>query len=474
MRDILPRFSTVRALIVGDCMLDRYIEGNVTRISPEAPAPIVSVVGEHVCLGGAANVAAGTAALGCRTDLAGVIGADSAGEAVRELAAQLGVNTEQLMAAAAASTICKTRILADRKQQLLRLDRDGDAAARTRAAKSLSETLSRGESDHNVIVLADYEKGTLFPELIRLVIERCATARIPVIVDPKKEDFSVYAGATVITPNLAELERASRRKLFNHEEIVAAARALRLRYTFGAVVCTCGADGMVLVSEDRATRIPAHVREVADVAGAGDTVVATLAACLGGGASIDDACRVASLAAGLAVAQPSVYVVRLDELERANRRHSCKIVSPAKASALAQGVRDKGRKIVFTNGCFDVLHAGHLAYLEEAKLLGDELIVGLNSDESIARLKGHSRPRMALEHRAALLAGLTCVDWVLPFTEDTPEALLQILRPDVLVKGGDYSPDEIRGAEFVRSYGGEVCVTKFIEGLSTTKILERF
>ncbi|HZW29541.1 MAG TPA: D-glycero-beta-D-manno-heptose 1-phosphate adenylyltransferase, partial [Isosphaeraceae bacterium] len=286
-------------------------------------------------------------------------------------------------------------------------------------------------------------------------------------------DFTAYARATVVTPNLLEAERAAGRPLAGDEAIARAADQLRTELALDALLITRGPDGMTLAHAGGTTHIPAQVRDVADVTGAGDTVVAVLAACLGSGWDLADACRLANRAAGIAVSHPGTYVVHADELAMAWKGLSPKILQRPAARQRLSEARRRGRTIVFTNGCFDILHAGHLACLEGSKRLGDLLVVGLNSDASVRGLKGDSRPVITEENRASLLAGLACVDVVVLFDEPTPAALIEELEPDVLVKGGDYTPDQIAGAEFVRRRGGRVVVLPLVPGLSTTAILER-
>jgi D-beta-D-heptose 7-phosphate kinase/D-beta-D-heptose 1-phosphate adenosyltransferase len=463
-------FRGMRALVVGDCMLDRYLHGMVGRISPEAPVPVVSVTGQCDCLGGAANVAAGIAALGGTVELAGVIGADAAGEQLRLLCAEAGVGFDLLLEQAAVTTVCKTRIVAGKFQQLLRLDQDGSKSAREPSVEHYTQLVSQLQ-DFDVCVLADYEKGTLSPPLVTQIVRACRRAGVPCVVDPKKVDSTPYAGATVLTPNVLELEHVVGRPLPSHDAIIAAAKDLRSRLELDWLLCTRGAEGMLLVSETETTSIPAQVHEVADVTGAGDTVVAVVALCLAKGWDMRAACQLATLAAGITVSQPRTYVVTAAELEQAAGGRSTKILDWTAAAARVRAARATGRRIVFTNGCFDILHAGHLSCLEQAKCLGDVLVLGLNSDASVRCNKGPSRPRIGQWHRAALLAGLACVDLVVLFDQETPEQLIYRLAPDVLVKGGDYDADQIVGADFVRRRGGEVVTLPLLQGLSTTAIL---
>jgi D-beta-D-heptose 7-phosphate kinase/D-beta-D-heptose 1-phosphate adenosyltransferase len=461
----------VKGLVLGDLMLDRYLEGRVHRISPEAPVPVVALQREWTNPGGAGNVAASLAALGCGVTVAGAVGRDAEGRQLAQCLTAAG-DVRLSLIEHDAPTICKTRILAGSHQQMMRIDQDSRRDEYVQAAEDLRRRVVPLIREHQVVVLADYEKGTLSPELVRDVIEECRRRNIPCLVDPKKLDFSVYARATLLTPNLLETERAVGRPLPTVEQITAAARDLRRQFELDYMLVTRGPDGMTLAGPEAVTHFPAEVREVADVTGAGDTVVTALAAWLARGRDIHEACRVASIAAGIAVSRPGCYVVKAGELERALLGHSPKIADVDAAEAYLTAERRAGRRIVFTNGCFDILHAGHLACLESARELGDLLVVGLNSDASVRRLKGPGRPVNSEGHRANLLAGLACVDMVVVFDQDTPEALLQRLRPDILVKGANYSAEEVVGADIVRAYGGQVTTIPLIEGLSTTAIIK--
>jgi D-beta-D-heptose 7-phosphate kinase/D-beta-D-heptose 1-phosphate adenosyltransferase len=435
--------------------------------------PVVSLQRERSRPGGAGNVAASLASLGCRVTVGGVVGRDGEGRLLCERLCESGVGGVAVVEDERARTVCKTRVLAGGHQQMLRLDQDGSRAAFEAAAAALEARVFPLLPEHQVVVLADYDKGTLPEGLIRKVVAECRRRRTPCVVDPKKADFSVYAGATLLAPNVFETERALGSALADEEAIGRAALGLRARLGLEAMLITRGPDGMTLAHGDQVTHFPAKVREVADVTGAGDTVVAVLAACLAAGCDAPEACRVASLAAGIAVSKPGTYAVKAGELEVALRGHPLKVLDWQTARAHAAEAHRAGRRVVFTNGCFDILHAGHLSCLERARALGDLLVVGLNSDGSVRRLKGPNRPVNPEGRRAALLAGLACVDVVVLFEEDTPEDLVRCLRPDVLVKGGDYRPDNIAGADFVRAHGGEVVILPHLEGLSSTSILTK-
>jgi D-beta-D-heptose 7-phosphate kinase/D-beta-D-heptose 1-phosphate adenosyltransferase len=466
-------FDGVRALVVGDAMLDRYILGGVRRVSPEAPVPVVSRQREWDCPGGAANVAASVAALGARVTFAGVVGRDEHAGRLRRSLSDFGVADLRLAEPPGVTTIAKTRILAADQHQLLRLDDDGNRADFERAAADLIADVMPIVRDHQVLCLADYDKGTLTTGVLRALIDEARRCGVPCLVDPKKLDFGVYAGATILTPNVHETERAVGRALTSQAAVEAVAVELRRHLRLDHMLVTRGADGMTLAGPGGVEHFRAQVREVADVAGAGDTVSAAVAVCLACGWDVSAACRLAGTAAAIAVSKPGVYVVRAAELRRARQGGSTKVVDWDTARTRLEEARRRGRQIVFTNGCFDILHTGHLYCLEQARRLGDLLVVGLNSDASVKLNKGPNRPVVGEAQRAALLAGLSCVDVVVLFDELTPTLLVRHLEPDVLVKGGDYDPATMAGAEFVTSRGGSVVTIPLLAEFSTTSILEK-
>lgn len=467
----IAELAGAKILVLGDCMLDRYLHGSVGRISPEAPVPIVAVERESCCLGGSGNVAASIAALGGDVTLAGAIGSDADARRLHELCCEMGIGQAALTECPVLRTISKTRVVAGRYQQLLRLDHDGRREQVETTALELEPQWLRLIPGHDLVVLADYDKGNLPASVVQHVVAECRSRQVPCIVDPKKADFSTYSGATVLTPNVHEAERAVGQPLDDERRLRDAAKRLREQLHLTYMLITRGAKGMLLAAADGTHDIPAEVREVADVSGAGDTVVAILALGLARGWPMVEACRLASVAAGIAVNKPRTYVVQAHELDRAWSGQSVKIVARAAAAERIATARRAGHDIVFTNGCFDILHAGHLSLLERARKLGDLLVLGLNSDTSVRLNKGALRPAISELHRAALLAGLACVDLVVLFDEATPEALIRELAPDVLVKGGDYDPATIVGADYVRQRGGRVVVLPLVEGLSTTGIL---
>jgi len=465
---ILPDFSALRLLVAGDVMLDRYWQGATSRISPEAPVPVVRITDFDDRAGGAGNVALNIAALGGSVSLLGVTGDDEAADALQRCLEVAGIDCH-FDRLEERQTITKLRVLS-RHQQLIRLDFEAPSPA---GADTLVERF-RQHLDHcDIVVLSDYAKGTL-AEAARL-IGLARNAGRPVVVDPKGDDFSRYRGATLITPNLAEFE-AVVGPCGDEATLCEKGYALCRELALEALLVTRSEQGMTLLQPDgTALHLPTHAREVYDVTGAGDTVVATLATALAAGLPLADAARLANHAAGIAVGKLGTATVTPAELRRALRPtppDSTGIIDETSLLDAIQQARANGETIVMTNGCFDILHAGHVAYLEEARRHGDRLIVAVNSDESVRRLKGQNRPINPLRQRMEVLAGLRAVDWVVPFTEETPERLICKLLPDVLVKGGDYRPDEVAGGACVRRNGGKVVIAGFTDGLSTSAIIE--
>jgi D-beta-D-heptose 7-phosphate kinase/D-beta-D-heptose 1-phosphate adenosyltransferase len=466
----LPPFQSAKVLVAGDIMLDRYWHGPAARISPEAPVPVVRVSGSDERLGGAGNVALNLAALGAEASLLGYCGADESGDAVARLAAAAGVEC-LLLRQARLPTITKLRVIS-RQQQLIRLDFE-ESFREVDPAPLAGEFRTRLASAQ-VVVLSDYGKGTLSE--VAALIDACRAADRPVLVDPKGADFSRYRHATLLTPNLSEFE-AIVGTCADQAQIEEKGRGLIGDLRLEALLITRGEHGMSLVRRDSpALHLPAHAREVFDVTGAGDTVISVLAASLAAGATLPDAVALANLAAGVVVGKLGTAAVSREELEYAvsgTKAHHRGTVDLESLLRLRDLARREGEKIVLTNGCFDILHPGHIHYLQQAKALGDRLVVLVNDDASVRRLKGQGRPINPLPHRLAMLAALECVDWVVPFAEDTPrEAICRIL-PDILVKGGDYrSVEAIAGHDCVQAHGGEVRLLEFVEGHSTTQLIE--
>jgi D-beta-D-heptose 7-phosphate kinase/D-beta-D-heptose 1-phosphate adenosyltransferase len=464
----VPDFTAVRVLIAGDVMLDRYWSGATDRISPEAPVPVVRVETMRERPGGAGNVAVNLAMLSASSTLLGVTGDDAAADALEAALAAYGIRS-RLARQPGIDTITKLRVLS-RHQQLLRLDFESDHLT---APPAFGGEFRAAVAEHALVVLSDYGKGSLSD--VQTLIDAARAAGKPVLVDPKGTDFERYRGATVVTPNRSEFE-AVVGACPTQADIAAKGERLRAELGLQALVVTRGEDGMTLIEADRPPlHLPTHAREVADVTGAGDTVVALLAAGLATGLSFADATALANLGAGLVVAKLGAAGVTAGELRRAVGEQAAASDGILDEAALLEMVRQAsaaGRPIVMTNGCFDVLHPGHVAYLRAARALGDRLVVAVNDDASVRRLKGAGRPVNRLEDRISMLAALEMVDWIVPFSEDTPARLIEQVLPDVLVKGGDYRPEEIAGYEAVTANGGDVRVVDFVPGHSTTALLD--
>lgn len=460
---------TPRILTVGDVMVDRYINGDVTRISPEAPVPVLAAQRETMRAGGAANVAANVAALGGTSRLLGVAGRDPGRHDLDSMMEAAGVATD-LIADDTGRTTEKIRLVSG-SQQIARFDRDGTVGPSALVAlRDRFETLA-GEAD--LILFSDYNKGTLagLPDLLAIA----RSLGRPSLVDPKRVDPERYRGAYLLKPNAAEFR--SLFGPFDEAGLVEHARSVLRRYEIEHLVLTRGARGMLLVSADGpAIERPTEALEVYDVSGAGDTVLAALAVALGGGVALERAVELSNVAAGIAVSHAGTYVVNTRDMDQriaASRYDHSKVVDTDTLQPLLEGHRRQGARIVFTNGCFDILHPGHVRMLKAAKAEGDILVLGLNSDASVRRLKGATRPINAFPDRAEVLAGLTAVDYVTEFGEDTPLELIRAVAPDVLVKGGDYRAEEIVGYDDVTSRGGRVVTVTFHAGHSTTSIASR-
>ena len=465
----IPDFSRTRVIVVGDVMLDRYLFGSTGRISPEAPVPVVHVNQTDNRPGGAANVAVNLASLGVETRLVGIVGKDTAADTLQSVLKQRNVACD-FSRVEDRPTITKTRVQS-RGQQLIRLDEENAAIAR---GDGIATALSRSLSGAGAVVLSDYGKGTL--SNIGELIEICREAAVPVLVDPKGTDFSKYRGASLLTPNQAEFEAVAG-ICETDDELVRHARRMIDELDLAALLVTRSEKGMLLVeSGEEPVFLSTQAREVYDVTGAGDTVIATLAGAVASGDELASAAALANLAAGLVVRKIGVASVTPGEIRVALHQRGQGgrgLVDPDELQAMVIESRGRNERIIMTNGCFDVLHAGHVSYLEEAKSLGDRLVVAVNDDDSVRRLKGESRPINALDDRLLVLAGLAAVDWVVSFSDDTPTSLIEKVLPDVLVKGGDYRAEDIVGAKAVLENGGEVRVLPFRDGHSSSRIIDR-
>jgi D-beta-D-heptose 7-phosphate kinase/D-beta-D-heptose 1-phosphate adenosyltransferase len=464
----IPDFSAVRIVVAGDAMLDEYWFGEAARISPEAPVPVVRTGSSEQRPGGAANVALNVAALGARSTLVAVVGADERGMELTSHLEALGVDC-RVVRSRTLPTIHKLRVLV-RNQQLIRLDSEQSFAS---CAAELAKLFSLAIEGADAVVLSDYGKGTL--SRASDLVEQCRRREVAVLIDPKGQDFDKYRGATVLTPNQSELETVVGHWV-DEADFAARAEALRARLDLEMLLVTRGERGMTLFARGAPPlTLGTHAREVFDVTGAGDTVIALLATGIAAGMPRADAVALANLGAGLVVGKIGVATVTRAELNLALHRHGSGgrgLVTVAELEELVRAAKARGERIVMTNGCFDILHAGHVAYLEEAKSLGDHLIVAVNEDASVKRLKGPSRPVTPLADRMAVLAGLAAVDWVVPFAEDTPASIIERLLPHVLVKGGDWEPSQIAGGAAVSANGGQVIVLPYRAGRSTTRLIE--
>jgi D-beta-D-heptose 7-phosphate kinase / D-beta-D-heptose 1-phosphate adenosyltransferase len=470
---ILDRYPGMHIWVVGDLMLDEYVMGAVERISPEAPVPVVRVRDTEHRLGGAANVARQVAALGAEVSLAGVIGDDATGDDFLRLCAAANIDTRAVIRLPERRTTRKLRVLGH-SQQLLRLDWEDVKPCAPQSSVRMISKLADGRRP-DAIILSDYAKGVLTPETIAGVTALRGTG--PVVVDPKHRDFTRYRGATTITPNLRELEAAAGQTLDADDTaaICAAARPLAQAAGLEAMVVTLGDRGMLVVPmQGRDTAVPAIQRAVYDVTGAGDTAISVLTLSLAANASLLNAAQLANAAAGVSVGQIGAVAVDAASIRDAfAARPDGKILGRDDLAARAATWRMAGKRIVFTNGCFDLLHAGHLSLLSQAAKLGDILVLAINSDASVSRLKGPERPLVPQEDRAAVLAALGFVDAVTIFDEDTPLEVLQSVRPNVLVKGGDYKLEEVVGRELIEATGGRVILVPLTPEKSTTALVER-
>lgn len=465
----LPDFSQAKILVIGDVMLDRYWFGDALRMSPEAPVPIVNINSIDNRPGGAGNVALNISALGAQVKLLGITGRD---EAASTLEKQLNAANvwHDLCKIEDLATIIKLRVIS-RHQQLLRLD--FEEKLKNAHKTTLIERFKQQLNTAKLIILSDYNKGTLSDP--QTLIQLAREALIPVLVDPKGNDFSIYQHATILTPNFKEFE-AVVGPCLTEQSLINKGRELMAKLHIQALLITRGEDGMTLINADTVTHFPAYAREVFDVTGAGDTVIAVLGSAFAAGLALETAASLANLAASLAVGKLGAAAISQPELLVALTGKTSFVSGIVNEEQLLQAVKEtraQGKKIVFTNGCYDIIHAGHVTTLQMAKQLGDYLIVAVNTDESIKKLKGDSRPINHLDHRMTVLAGLGVVDWVVPFADDTPERLLRLIRPDLLVKGGDYSLEQVVGADIVRAYGGEVRIMNHNIKTSSTAIIDR-
>jgi D-beta-D-heptose 7-phosphate kinase/D-beta-D-heptose 1-phosphate adenosyltransferase len=463
----LPDFSKTRVLVIGDVMLDRYWHGSVSRISPEAPVPVVKVGQNNHIPGGAANVAINVAALGANVTLLGLVGSDEPAAMLAQLLHQAHVQFQ--FAPTALPTITKLRILSQH-QQLIRLDFEEPYPLE--CLPDLHALYAEQIKHADIVIFSDYGKGALAQA--EPLIALAEQLQIPVFVDPKVDDITHYRGATLVTPNLKEFQQFVG-PAKTDEAIVSKGTVLLNASGIQHLLITRGEDGMTLLSQGSpAVHLHTQAREVFDVTGAGDTVMAVLATAYASGCDLPEAARIANIAAGIVVGKlGTASVSRAELLAAVAQDERMKIFNPDEVRMLVEASKARGERVVMTNGCFDILHAGHVQYLRQAKSLGDRLIVAVNSDDSVRRLKGETRPLNSLDNRMQVLAGLESIDWVVFFEEDTPGALIESIMPDILVKAGDYQVHQIAGHEAVLAAGGRVEIMDFKSGCSTTGLVNK-
>lgn len=478
----LDSLGAARVLVIGDVMLDRFIYGVVERISPEGPIPILRIEREVSMLGGAGNVLRNLEALGATTTFLAVVGDDPAGREVQDLVGEQTAYSHQLLVESGRPTTIKERYVAA-GQQLLRTDREASRSLKPETATALVDAaqaaLTGDASGAGALVLSDYGKGVLEPETIATLIKIAQAAKCPVIVDPKGRDYGIYRGADLITPNRRELHEATGLAVGSDDEVVATCRSLIAETAVKGVLATRSEEGMTLVqSKGEAQHFGAEAREVFDVSGAGDTVVSVLGAALAADIPVVEAARLANVVAGIVVGKVGTAVAQPSEILHALHATDL-LAAEAKVADLdsllgrIERWRRSGLKLGFTNGCFDLLHPGHVSLLQQARAACDRLIVGLNSDASVKRLKGEGRPIQPEAARAAVLASLASVDQVVVFGEDTPLKLIEAIRPEVLIKGADYTVNQVVGADIVEGYGGRVVLAELAPGHSTTETIRR-
>jgi D-beta-D-heptose 7-phosphate kinase / D-beta-D-heptose 1-phosphate adenosyltransferase len=477
VESLFNRAKDVRVLVVGDLMLDQYLWGKAERISPEAPVQVVEVTREDVRLGGAGNVINNLVALGCGVTACSVIGGDENGVILQHAFTGKGVDVSGVFEDPMRSTSKKTRVVAA-NQQIVRIDRETKDGISAVYEERIIEFVEARGCEFQVILISDYGKGVLTPRVLAGIFSVARRLGVPVAVDPKGNDYTRYRGATILTPNRKEAEIAAGVVISDDVSLQAAARILLADVELAALLITRSEKGMSLfLREGEVVHIPTVAREVYDVTGAGDTVLAVLGLALACGRDFADAARLANVAAGIAVGKVGTSTVApaeiIEVMSRGHRDSDTKIKNLDVLAAIIDAEKAKGKKPVFTNGCFDLLHVGHVKYLQKARSFGDLLVLGLNSDASVRRLKGEKRPLIGEAERAHILAALDCVDYVVIFDEDTPLTLIETLKPAVLVKGGDYTPAGVVGKELVESCGGRLELVEFVDGKSTTNIIEK-
>ena len=477
IESLFNHIGSIRCLVIGDLMLDEYLWGKAERISPEAPVQVVDVVREELRLGGAGNVVNNLVALGAQVAVCSVIGEDANGRALLEDFNQHAVAVDAIFCDPIRRTSRKTRVVAS-NQQIVRIDRESRDPLSEEMETQVCNWIRANADQFSVILVSDYLKGVLTPRVIETTVKTAALKGIPVLVDPKGTNFGRYRGATLLTPNRKEAEAASGIAIQDDRSLDHAAGLIMEKAGLEHLLITRSEAGMSLFSRNsEAVHIATVAREVFDVSGAGDTVLASLAVGVAAGLGMAEAARLANIAAGIAVGKLGTSTVSPDEIINAvalaHSDSDSKIKNLDVLAAIITAEKARGKRVVFTNGCFDLLHAGHVKYLQKARNLGDLLVLGLNSDTSVRRLKGEKRPLIGEDERAHILAALDCIDYVVLFDQDTPLELITALKPHILAKGGDYTADGVVGKDVVEAYGGRVELVTFVDGKSTTNIIER-
>ncbi|CCQ89586.1 Bifunctional protein hldE (Includes: D-beta-D-heptose 7-phosphate kinase; D-beta-D-heptose 1-phosphate adenosyltransferase) [Nitrospina gracilis 3/211] len=467
----------VKILVVGDLILDEYIWGSVSRISPEAPVPILESKSENLALGGAANVANNLVALGCDVYLVGGVGKDEKGDKLLELIGNRNIHTDGIFRFVHRPTTSKIRVIAH-NQQVLRIDKEDNRPILPETEKKIINYINETVPQMDGVICSDYNKGILTEKVTHTIMHRAKNVKKHVVVDPKGTDFSKYKGCTVITPNQLEVERVAPIKIATQEDLDRAAEYLISLAKAESILVTRGKEGMILYrKKKKPVDIPTVAREVFDVTGAGDTVISVFGMSLFSGFTFEEAARLSNMAAGIVVGKIGTAVVTLNELNQFLQedmlRTSPTILEVEEAKKIVSLAKNIGKKVVFTNGCYDLIHGGHIEFLQKSRRMGDILILGLNSDDSVRAIKGPNRPIKNQQERANILSALQDVDYIVIFNEQTPENLIRELRPDILVKGDDYKIDQVVGREIVESYGGKVALVPIVKGLSTTNTLDQ-
>ncbi len=477
MFDILGKFKDRKILVVGDLMLDEYLWGNVDRISPEAPVQVVAVRDESYTLGGAGNVINNLTTLGARVIAVGLTGTDAQGALLRERLDQLRVDTRGVVAEANRPTTRKTRIIAA-NQHVLRIDREVRQPVSNQTIATLKSFLDSTLKSADLVLISDYGKGLLTDTLLAYIILKAGGLKKKVVVDPKGLNFLKYSGATLLTPNRKEAALAAGMEIRDRDRqsIVRAAEKLKKSVDVANLLITCGKDGMALFQNGKPPHyIQAEAKQVFDVSGAGDTVLSVLGLALAADASFEDSAALANMAAGIVVGKLGTAVIHPDEIRQALRGRSgppTKLVGAETLSDLVHRVRQKGQRIVLTNGCFDLLHSGHIEFLAASKAKGDVLIVAIDDDESVRRIKGGGRPLIPADLRVRVLSAIDSIDHVIVFSSDKLEQLIQVIRPDVLTKGDNFAAEQVSGARLVKNLGGEVVLVPVAGEVSSAQIID--